>query len=188
MKKILSLLLVAVMCLGFAACGGKKVDVTDASDEQLQAVIDAAQTYFNSKQFKEYVELFESTYGQDAKKPEIVVAFTFKYDDVMGQAYNLILFNIKADAAVDADGEIFGYDSIQVIIDNKTGTAYDSITYREECLNFDGNIETYEDGIIGFLNSGVLYEGSDDYLYSEMEISTRFTKDNIKEINNTLNQ
>lgn len=186
MKKLLSFLLAVVMCWCLVSCGEKKVEVIDASNEQMQAVIDAAQAYFESEQFKGYVELFENTYGQDAKQPEVVVAFTFKYDDVMGQAYDLILFNIKLDAAVDTGGEIIGYDSVQVIIDNITGTVYDSIVYREECLEFDGNIETYEDGIFGFLNSGVLYEGSDDYLYSEMEISTRFTKDNIKQINKAL--
>ena len=115
-------------------------------------MIAAAETYPNSDEFKSYVDLFETTYGQDAKKPEVTVAFTFQHDDVEGFAYDLILFNIKADVAFDDHGEI----------------------------------KTFEDGIVGFLNSGVLMNGGNDYLWSEHETSTRFTKDNIKAINNAL--
>ena len=95
---------------------------------------------------------------------------------------------MKADVAYDDHGEIVGFDTIQVIIDTKTGTAYDSLSYNDARNNFTGEIKSYEDGIIMFLNSGVLMAGNNEYLWSETETSTRFTKDNIKSINNALSK
>ncbi|MBR5290360.1 MAG: hypothetical protein IKU28_05135 [Erysipelotrichaceae bacterium] len=185
MKKLLILCFtLLLLCTGCS----KKIESVDASDDQLNAVMNAAETYLNSDEFKGYVELFETTFGQDAKKPEVTVAFTFQHDDVEGFAYNLILFNIKADVAYDDHGEIVGFDAIQVIIDTETGVAYDSLSYNDARNNFTGEIKSYEDGIIMFLNSGVLMTGNDDYLWAEHETSTRFTKDNIKTINNALSK
>lgn len=183
MKKLFILCVtLLLLCTGCS----KKIESVDANDDQLNAVIAAAETYLNSDEFKGYVDLFETTYGQDAKKPEVTVAFTFQHDDVEGFAYDLILFNIKADVAFDDHGEIVGFDSIQVIIDTETGVAYDSLSYNDARNNFTGEIKSYEDGIIMFLNSGVLMTGNDDYLWAENETSTRFTKNNIKAINNAL--
>ena len=129
MKKLFILCVtLLLLCTGCS----KKIESVDANDDQLNAVIAAAETYLNSDEFKGYVDLFETTYGQDAKNPEVTVAFTFQHDDVEGFAYDLILFNIKADVAYDDHGQIVGYDSIQVIIDTKTKTAYDSLTYNDD--------------------------------------------------------
>ena len=186
MKKLLALILATVMAFSMAGCS-KKIEESSATDSQLQRVIDAANTYFSSDVFKDYVEAFETTFDETAHKPEVTVALTFKYDDVCGRAYDLILFNAKANVHFEKDGESHTFDSIQVIIDNKTGLAYDSLTYVTECNNFMGEIKEYEDAIIGFLNSGALIAGHNDYLWSEHETSTRFTKADIKAINAALN-
>lgn len=187
MKKWFILALSCLLCLSTGACS-QKIEEQDASDQELTTVINAANNYLNSAEFKGHTELFETTFGQNAKNPEVKVAFTFKHDDVEGFAYDLILLNIIADAALDDNGEIVGFDAIQVIIDNKDGKAYDSLTYNRECNNFTGEIKTYEDAIIGFLNSGVLINGGNDYLWSENETSTRFSKDNIMQINAALSK
>lgn len=185
MKKILVMCCAFLLALSFAGCE-KKIETTDATDTQKNSVIEAAKTFYASDAFKGYVELFETTFAQEANQPEIQVAFTFQHDDVQGFAYDLILFNIKADVAQMNNNEVIGYDAIQVIIDTKSGIAYDSLTYSEECLNFNGQFKTYEDGFYNFLNSGVLMTGNDDYLWADNEISTRFTKADIKEINDAL--
>jgi len=186
MKKWFILAICCFICLSIGACS-QKIEEQDASDQELTTVINATNNYLNSDEFKGHTELFETTFGQDAKHPEVNVAFTFKYDDVEGFAYDLILLNIIADAALNDNGEIVGFDAIQVIIDNKDGKAYDSLTYNTQRNQFTGEIKTYEDAIIGFLNSGVLINGGNDYLWSENETSTRFNKDNIKQINAALN-
>lgn len=185
MKKLFIILLSCLLTVTSVACE-KKIKENEASDTELQAVIEAAQSYLDSEQLSAHVALFEETYQTDAKEPEVTVAFTFNYDDVEGFAYDLILFNIKADVAVLDNGEVVGFDTIQVIIDNTTKTAYDSLTYLQERNNFNGTIKTYEDGIVGFLNSGTLISGNNDHLWSDLETSTRFTKNNIKEINAAL--
>ncbi len=185
MKKTLIFIFTLLLAISLGACS-KKIEEQDASSDELNTVITATQNYLSSDEFKGYVDLFETTFGQDANTPEVKVAFTFKHDDVEGFAYDLILLNIQADAAFNDNGEVVGFDAIQVIIDNKDRKAYDSITYNTERNNFTGEIKTYEDAIIGFLNSGVLINGGNDYLWSETETSTRFSKDNIKQINAAL--
>ena len=188
MKKIVNGLLAGLLCLGLSACAGKKIKEVDATDEQLQIVIDAAIDYLHSELFQGYVSIFEESTGEESKKPEIEVALTFQYDDVEGIAYNLILLNIKTDAGIELENEIFLVDAIQVVIDVDTNTVYDSLTNIEEVNNFTGDIRTYEDGIFMFLNSGVLTIGNDGYIWTEHETSTRFTKKALEEINAAINE
>ena len=92
---------------------------------------------------------------------------------------------------LDNNGSITGgsimFEGVDIAQYKKeTGVAYDSLSYNDARNNFTGEIKSYEDGIIMFLNSGVLMTGNDDYLWAENETSTRFTKNNIKAINNAL--
>ena len=184
MKKVIALLLIAVICLSAAACGAPKIEEVSASDGEKQLVIDAAKKALSTEEFKSYVEEFETKTGKKARTPEIAIALTFKFDDVNGYALDLVLFNVKCDVAV---GDGFN-DAVQFIVDNETGEVYDSATYREACANYRGEINSKQDAIIGFLNSGVLSNGQNDYLWSEMEESTRFTAADLKEINKAINQ
>ena len=64
MKKLFILCVtLLLLCTGCS----KKIESVDANDDQLNAVIAAAETYLNSDEFISYVDLFETTYGQDAK-------------------------------------------------------------------------------------------------------------------------
>ena len=60
---------------------------------------------------------------------------------------------------------------------------YDGMSYMDRKNNFTGTINSYEDIMVMFLNSGILYEEKNSgNFWSENEISTRFTKDDMKEI------
>jgi len=184
MKKACSILLALLLCLTLAACAAEpqKVPEADATDGEKQAVIDAAKDFFASETFANYVQLYKDTFGEDAAAPEIINALTFRCE-VEGYDLDLLLFNVKADAAVDINGEIFGADMLQFAVDRTDGTVYDSLSNMEFLNSFTGNIDSYEAAVLCFLNSGVLMNNTDDYIWSEHEEGTRFTQADIDEIN-----
>ena len=176
MKRLLVMVFAALMLLSMMACGGK-VDAVDATDEQKQAVIKAAQECLNSEIFLVYVDAYEKGTGEMAKKPEITVAFTFQ-SDVEGYDMDLILFEAKASCLIEEESTI--YDRVQFAVDNKTGKIYDSISYRQLLNNFDGVVDSEEKAILMLMNIDF---NTKNYLWSETETSTKFTGSDLKEIN-----
>jgi|GEM_PF-3373141 len=187
MKKIISLILAAIMSLNLVACGGD-VKTVKASDEEKQAVITAAQKCLDSDEFKSAVELYESTFETEANTPEIINALTFKYDNYEGMAVDFILFNVKADVGTVINEVFSGYDAIQFVVDRTTGTVYNSLTLQQKVLSMPIPILTTEDAAAMVMCSRTLRDNTSDWVYSEMEESTRFTSSDIKEINAAINK
>lgn len=187
MKKIISLILAAIMSLNLVACGGD-VKTVKASDEEKQEVITAAQKCFNSDEFKSAVELYESTFETEANTPEIINALTFKYDNYEGMAVDFIIFNVKADVGTVINEVFSGYDAIQFVVDRTTGTVYNSLTLQQKVLSMPIPILTTEDAAAMVMCSSTLRDNTSDWVYSEMEESTRFTSSDIKEINAAINK
>lgn len=178
MKRVLAMVCVAMMLLSLAACG--KVKAVDASSEDKTAVIEAAKACLNSEAFVGYVNAYENGTGEKAKTPEITVAFTFQCE-VEGYDMDLILFEAKASCLIEEESVI--YDRVQFVVDNKTGKIYDSLSYREQKNNFDGVINSEETAIIMLMNINF---STNSYIWSETEISTKFTGSDLKEINAAL--
>jgi len=188
MKKLLSVLLTAALCLGLAACGGP-IDTVAATDEQKTAVIEAAKACFASEAYQTAVALYEQTTGEKAGAPEILTALTHRYDDHQGYTVDAVFFNVKTNVAItDATGEVTGfYDKVQFAVDNSTGKVYDSLTWQDWLNNTDGTISSAEDALLLCLNSPVVIEGKNTILYSEAETTTFFEKADLNEINAAVN-
>ena len=182
-KKFISLFMAAVLCLGLVACGGNKIETVQATDSEKQTVINAAVKFFESDAFVNGAALHAELSGEAAEAPELLSAYTLKHDDVEGYSVDLVLCNVKAWITVEHNGEYVAFDKVQFIVDNKTGTVYDSVSCEDAKNNFNGTISSEEDVMVMFLNSGVLLEGGDDRLWSENETSTRFKGSDLKEIN-----
>lgn len=187
MKKVLCLLLAAVLCFGLVACK-ENVKAQPASDTDKQAVISAAKQCFESEAFVTAVELYETTFGEEATAPEIINALTFKWEDFNGIAVDFILFHVKADGAFLRDGETIVFDSVQFAVDRTTGTVYNSMELQDKMNNPPATNETMEDAAAWAMISSTLKQNTSDWVWTEMEESTRFTKSDIKEINQALAQ
>jgi hypothetical protein len=182
MKKVIAMVLAAVLCVSMVACGAPKIEEKPASDGEKQLVIDSAKTALFSEEFQGYVKYFEDMTGSDSGNPEILNVFTFKHPDVEGMAMNLVLFNVKYNVGV----EECAFDTVQFVVDQETGEVYDSVTYRNE--QYTGELKDKHDAMIMFLHSGVLMDkNSNDYLWADNEESTRFTDADLKEINAAIN-
>ncbi|MBE6878271.1 MAG: hypothetical protein E7488_03780 [Ruminococcaceae bacterium] len=189
MKKFISILMAAALCLSLAACGGEPtIEKTAASDSEKQAVIDASKKFFESETYTNGIALYEETFGEKPALPQFVAAYTLKCDDVEGFAVDYVLCNVKAGIAWTAsNGEVMSNDVILFIVDNKTGTVYDTISCDAQLAEFDFVLETEEDIALSFLCSGILHEGSSDgYFWGETETTTRFIASDLKEIQKTV--
>lgn len=190
MKKFMAVVLSTALCLCFTACGSEpKIEKTEASDSEKQLVIAAATNFFTGSTYTDGAKLYQDTFDSEPSAPEMFAAYTLKCDDVEGFAVDLVLCNVKAEIAYVSNGETVGNDRILFIADNKTGNIYDSITYEQETLNFDGTISDEEDVMIMLLNSGILHEGSSNgYFWGEAEQSTCFKGSDLKEIQTALDK
>lgn len=184
MKKLLSVILAAALCLSFTACGGTKINAVAATDTEKQAVIDAATEFFTGEAYITASTLYEELTTEKAAKPEILAAYTVKCDDVDGFAVDLILCRTKANIAwtsFTGDGCI--HDTVLFIKDNNTGKIYDSFTHDEIIYNNLQPYETAEEAVLAFFDTPMLHDGRDDaFFWSETEQSTAFKGSDLKEI------
>ena len=128
MKKVLSVFMAAVLCLSFVACGEPKIEKTAATDSEKQVVIDAAVKFFKGETYTNGAALFENLTGNTPKSPEFVAAYTLKCEDVEGFSVDYVLCNVKAEIAWEAKDGTVSNDKILFIVDNKTGTVYDTVS------------------------------------------------------------
>lgn len=187
MKKLISIIMATVLCLSLTACSQPQVEQAPATDGEKQTVTDTIVNYVTGDEFKAHAQLYKDSFGEEPAAPQLNAAYTFKCD-VEGFAMDLLMLNISADIAVDHNGEIYGYEKFQVLIDNNSGTVYNSAEYMAKLDSFDGVINSEETAAMMLLCSSVLIEGGDDYIWSETEESSKFTDADIKEINAAIAQ
>ena len=179
MKKLTAILMAILVCLSLTACGEPKITETAATEQEKQTVIDAAIKFVDSDVFINGQKIYADNSGKETELPVFTKAYTLKCDDVEGYSVDLVLCCVDVWLANDN----IAWNKIEFIIDNKTGEMYDGMTYMERKNNFTGTINSYEDVMVMFLNSGILYEEKNSgNFWSEQEICTRFTKDDMKEI------
>ena len=134
MKKILALLLAAVLCLSLAACGGKN-DTSVSSDAPANIVVDGKEisakdfliehlsAYIQSDEYLARTAEFEKTFGQEAQPFAVTYAFELKLDGWGSENQPLHFFMVKANCNYCMDSG--SADSMIMAIDYDTGTVYD---------------------------------------------------------------
>lgn len=190
MKKIMAVVMSAVLCLCFAACGSEpKIEKAEASDSEKQVVIDAAVKFFTSDTYTNGAQLFKDLTTKEPSAPKFVAAYTLKCDDVEGFSVDYVLCNVKAEIAWESNGSTVSNDVILFIVDNKTGKVYDTISYDATLAEFDYIMDDEESVALCLLMSGILQEGSSNgYFWGESEQSTCFKGSDLKEIQKALDE
>lgn len=179
MKKLITLFTTIIICLSLTACSEPKITEKAATEQEKQAVIDAAIKFVDSDVFTTGQKLYEDISGNKSESPVFTKAYTLKCDDIEGYSVDLVLCCVDVWLSHDDAA----YDRTEFIVDNSTGEMYDGLTYSEKKHNFTGTINSYEDVMVFLLNSGVLYEEKNTGMFwSKNETCTRFTKDDLKEI------
>lgn len=138
MKKLLSLLMAAIMCLSIVACGengktGDKLagdpDEVGLTNEQ-QLIVEGVNAKLSAEEFAGWQSLYREFTGEEPKSPEIANITHYQIDDFDGEKVDCYLINISADVAywIDEGAEQGSIESnLYLIIDGKTETVYDNI-------------------------------------------------------------
>ena len=155
------------------------------SDDQL--VTDAIVKFFEEDTYKNASAHFEKLTGNTPKSPELFAAYTLKCSNIEGFSIDYVLCNVKADIAWETnDGGVVS-DSLQFVVDNKTGAVYDSIRYSQKLAEFDGTLDSEEAVAIYCLNHGILFEGIEgENFWNDREKKTCFLGDDLAQFQQAL--
>ena len=176
MKKVISLLLAAVLCLGLVACGSKTLgeEVSGGmTDEHIALVVELMEEYVEHDYYKELVERTEC---KGVKSAMYYVA------EGAAEGVDLHLLLIE----LDADDEIVGWDRLLVVdLDN-----HDAFNATMLNMNdYTGEMDTHEDLLkmaFGGFHSWLMFKDA-QCIMTELEVRTPATKDQIAAINAELN-
>ena len=196
MKRLLALLLAAVMCLSLAACGGKKdenTDVSGESDAPANIVVDGKEisakdflieylsAYIQSEGYMARKAAFEENFGQETQPFAVTYAFELKLDDFGSEHLTLHFFMVKANCDSFVDG--VSYDSVTMAIDYDTGTVYDQFSVDESWMEKSEKEEAIYRAADGYFKSA---DYNDEPILVDSEIHIPLSDSDIAEVNQAL--
>lgn len=195
MKKILALLLAAVLCLSLAACGGKN-DTSVSSDAPANIVVDGKEVsakdfliehlraYIQSEAYLARKAAFEEMFEMDAQPFAVTYAFELKMDSNGGEGQLLHFFMVKANCDSFVDG--MGYDSVTMAIDYDTGTVYDQFSVDESWMEKSEKEQDIYIAAAGGCFGNADYNGEPIFVDSEIHIP--LSDSDIAEVNQALSK
>jgi len=189
MKKIVSLLLAAAMCLSFVACSsgnngkvenievnGESVPVTDFLVEHLSA-------YMNSEGYLERQKIFEEGFGTDAKDLTLTRVIEVSADGLGEKQIAVHFLAVKADCDWGKGPDDY-YSNILLVVDYETGEVYDEFLIDASWGDMNG---TKEQQIFYMLNGPLVGEGyKGGTIIVDSETRTELSEDDISKINESL--
>lgn len=195
MKKLIALLLAAVMCLSLVACGGNggngEADGGDSSlTAEQQLIVDAVKTEIQSEKFAEWQTLYKNVMGSDPKAPEVSAVMHYEIEDaefIEGEKIGKIdcyLIDITADVCNGVSDDRAYTDSRYGLFVSSDGKmVIDSITV--DAHNFNGDTSTPEGRAtyLLWMFGGMMdgnYEGS---FLNDSETVTEWSADEVAIIN-----
>lgn len=195
MKKWITLLLAAVLCLSLAACGGKN-DTSVSSDAPANIVVDGKEisakdfliehlsAYIQSDEYLARTAEFKKTFGQEAQPFVVTYAFELKLDGWVSENQPLHFFMVKANCDSFVDGGC--YDSVTMAIDYDTGTVYDQFSVDESWMEKSEKEEAIYIAVEGGCFGDANYNGEPIFVDSETHIL--LSDSDIAEINQALSK
>ena len=200
MKKMLAVLLVLLMVLVMAACGGTaepqntpepetevpapQATIEIAADAANDDIAVAALKAFLAEDiYGKLVSDFEEVTQQQARPLEITAATEYSIPDLEGEEMHLLMVNGVADV-LHNDAIL---DRIILLVDLDTGAVYDQ--YSIDMDSFDGNLSTYEGKVkycLGCYNSYLM--GNNDGIMTNpaTEVKTDLSAEEIAAINEAI--
>lgn len=200
MKKLIALLLAAVLCLSLAACGeksnapadsavdggksstpanlvvdGKEISVTDFLIEHLNE-------YIQSEGYLERKANFEAIFGNEENNFSVTRVIEVSADNIGSDKLSIHFLAIKADCGWAVDGDL--NDSILLVANYSNGKVYDEFTVDDDWQNKEDSVEQQ----IWVLLHSIL--SSDDYdggiILTDSEMRTELSESEIAKINEAI--
>ncbi len=187
MKKLIALLLAAVLCLSLAACGskpsdivvdGKEISVTDFLVEHLSE-------YIQREDYLAREALFEELSGNEALPFTVTRVIEVSADDLGGNHMSVHFLAVKADCNwAGTENEI--YSDTLLIVDYNTGNVYDKFDVDESWAEKNDSMEQQ----IYYMLNGILWGGGYEggTIIVDRETRTELGEKEITKINAALTE
>ena len=188
MKKLIALLLAAVLCLSLAACGVKNDAPTDIVVDGKETsvkdfLIEHLSEYIQSDAYLKREKDFEDIF-REARDFTVTRVIEVSADGLGANNLSVHFLAVKADCDWAVDGN--GYSDILLVADYNSGNVYDEFMADDSWQNDDGSMEQQ----IWYMLHGPLvgsgYEGGT--IITDSETHTELSASDIAEINQALSK
>lgn len=190
MKKLIALLLAAVMCLSLAACGSKKdesaVENIEINGEKVSItdfLIERLKEYTSTEEFADREKRFADTFGAPDKPFTVTRAIELKADGLGEGNLSIHYLLVKADWQYATDDD-FSDNNILIVVNYDTGEVLDQFMAEESWLE-DSESADYWNYIM--LNGPLVGSGYDSgAIVTDSETRTELPESEIAKINEAI--
>ena len=190
MKKLIALLLAAVLCLSLAACGSKKdesaVENIEINGEKVSItdfLIERLKEYTSTEEFADREKRFADTFGAPDKPFTVTGAIELKADGLGKSNLSIHYLLVKADWQYATDDD-FSDNNILIVVNYDTGEVLDQFMAEESWLE-DSESTDYWNYIM--LNGPLVGSGYDGgAIVTDSETRTELPESEIAKINEAI--
>jgi hypothetical protein len=190
MKRLLVLLLAAVMCLSLAACGSKK-DESTVEDIKINGqtvsitdfLIEHLREYTSTEEFADREKRFVDTFETPGKPFTVTRAIELKVDGKAINSISLHYLLVKADWEYATDDGFIG-DNILIVVNYDTGEVLDDFMADESWLEDTGSIDYWNYMMLNSVLCGSGYDGG--VIVTDSETRTELSESEIAKINEAI--
>ena len=190
MKKLIALLLAAVLCLSLAACGSKKdesaVENIEINGEKVSItdfLIERLKEYTSTEEFADREKRFADTFGAPDKPFTVTRAIELKADGLEKSNLSIHYLLVKADWQYATDDD-FSDNNILIVVNYDTGEVLDQFMAEESWLE-DSESTDYWNYMM--LNGPLVGSGYDSgAIVTDSETRTELSESKIAKINEAI--
>ena len=190
MKKLIALLLAAIMCLSLAACGSKKgesavedIKINGESVSITDFLIEHLKEYTSTEEFAAREKRFADTFGAPDKPFTVTRASELKADRLGQSDMSIHYLLVKADwrYAIDDDNND---DNILIIVNYDTGEVLDQFMAEERWLDDPESTDYWNYILLTSALHGSGYDGG--AIVTDSETRTELSESEIAKINEAI--
>ena len=190
MKKLIALLLAAVMCLSLAACGSKKdesaVENIEINGEKVSItdfLIERLKEYTSTEEFADREKRFADTFGAPDKPFTVTRAIELKADGLGKSNLSIHYLLVKADWQYATDDD-FSDNNILIVVNYDTGEVLDQFMAEESWLEDSESTDYWNYMMLNGPLVGSGYDGG--AIVTDSETRTELPESEIAKINEAI--
>ena len=190
MKKLIALLLAAVLCLSLAACGSKKdesaVENIEINGEEVSVtdfLIEHLKEYTSTEEFADREKRFADTFGAPDKPFTVTRAIELKADGLEKSNLSIHYLLVKADWQYATDDD-FSDNNILIVVNYDTGEVLDQFMAEESWLEDSESTDYWNYMMLNGPLVGSGYDGG--AIVTDSETRTELPESEIAKINEAI--
>ena len=190
MKKLIALLLAAVLCLSLAACSSKKdesaVENIEINGEKVSItdfLIERLKEYTSTEEFADREKRFADTFGAPDKPFTVTRAIELKVDGLGESNLSIHYLLVKADWQYATDDD-FSDDNILIVVNYDTGEVLDQFMGDESWLEDTESVDYWNYTMLHSALHGSGYDGG--VIVTDSETRTELSESEIARINEAI--